>query len=351
MKKKIFLKIIVIMVLLLFAVTAVVYAVGNLSSTANQDSGLSDAQRVDKISQTYGEEKDKIISLKSELGDWDKVNLRVARDKNIKRLSEEEVVGLYDKGYGIFDIKKAEDVASLCGKTPEEILQYKGKTAEFIVLKGNEENGTSQDNDKQTKQKTEGEILQSIDTVNDYTHDTSMKIEGTSKSWESVVNGIGIDTSSQAIKIGISEADINSMKSQGLTDNQIIDMAALADQYNKSYKEVWNDFKKGKKLDDLKSQYGEDIKGNSTTEDAPQSINDIRIKEKADFDKSVIEQCGITDDEISLCKQYRIDDVLQVAHAKDIAYRNRITLEQVLKMMKEKGSLQEVDRSLGGDSK
>lgn len=42
------------------------------------------------------------------------------------RLTDEKVVELYEQGYGILDIEKAEYLASFCDSMPEDILLVKG---------------------------------------------------------------------------------------------------------------------------------------------------------------------------------------------------------------------------------
>jgi hypothetical protein len=130
------------------------------------------------------ESKDFATSTPTEQIKTKKNNQEVKKD-----LSREDILKLYNQGYSLVDIQKAELLSAKCNLSTEEILKKKGKRDYKVTKKVSEESNKYGSCEKDTKK-----ILESISEVKDYTKDYI--IEDQSKSWEKVEKDLGIEISS-----------------------------------------------------------------------------------------------------------------------------------------------------------
>jgi hypothetical protein len=73
-------------------------------------------------------------------------------------LSLNEVLRLYDEGYSLEDIKKSDELSDVLGKSPEQLLEMKGKESGLEVKrKGNRSNADLEN--RISKRSCKGQIL------------------------------------------------------------------------------------------------------------------------------------------------------------------------------------------------
>lgn len=231
------------------------------------------------------------------------------QDEESSNLTHEEELVLYNQGYDFSDITEAEHLSMLSGKTPQEILGMKGKT----------------------------------------TFDTEKQADGTStivkkevKTWQQVMDTLGVKDQSITDVLGVSSQQIDDMKRQGLTDAQIQEASALAFNYKKDYKDILKEMKNGKKIEDLQKEYWEE---NMTS---LKNRNTFAQDDQAENEKILKKQYNITDDDIAKCKQYNITSTIEIAYAKDMANKHNVTLEKVLELKKQYNDWNKVSDTLGG---
>lgn len=106
-----------------------------------------------------------------------------------KGLSRDDILKLYNQGYSIVDIQKAESLSVKCNLSPVDILKIKGKDDFKVIKKISREINGNDNTKKDTK-----EILDEISEAKDYTKDYT--IEDKSKSWDEVEKELQIDSKS-----------------------------------------------------------------------------------------------------------------------------------------------------------
>lgn len=130
---------------------------------------------------------------------FEKEQVDVIKKDNKKQLSKQEVADLYEKGYEISDIEIAEELSGLCNKTPEEILNIKGKT-------------TYINNEKKDKDGNSIVVPQKV-----------------AKTWNSVMEELGLFKAQPSEQLRVSQRDVkaeeknfwekNSIMQEGKTDD------------------------------------------------------------------------------------------------------------------------------------
>ena len=248
------------------------------------------------LMKTYGKSKDELLKLKSQLGSWDKVANKLMNDSfKSRQLTKERVEKLIRQGYRLSDIGMADHLSVYCEKTAEEILAYKTKT------------GTNK-----------------------------------SKTWDDVIKELKIDTRSIAEKKGMPVELINKLKNQGLSQIEIDNIALLAKNFGKTYDEVLDEVKKGKKAEQIEEQYRKERFEKSSVKNRPLS------QAQAELEKRMIVKYNITDEDIKKCNQLGIKSVIIVGHAKFIARSHNTTLDQVLELKKKHANWNDVVEELEG---
>jgi cell division protein YceG involved in septum cleavage len=211
-----------------------------------------------------------------------------------KELTQEQIVKLYEKGYGLQDIEKAQQLAGISGKSMESILELKGKKL------GKEQ-------------------------------------EDKEKSWDAVNKELGLDRESQLNKIGMKTSGLEALKEEGLTEDQAWKAGALAFNYKKPIKEIVDNLKKGKSLDLIQKQYrGEKVK--EMLANVKSKVKNGQIK-KAELKK-------ITNDDVSKCKNAGITDNKQIVMLKILSDNYKITLDEVLKIYADRKTIPGVEKEL-----
>lgn len=219
------------------------------------------------------------------------------------KLPREQELALYNQGYDFSDIQEAEDLAVLCGKTPQDLLALKGKRT----------------------YSTDGGSIKDI-----------------SKPWSDVIKELNITMEAPTQAMGITSDQISDMKQQGLSDADIEQVAVLAFNYHKNYKEILSAIAQGTSVEDLKKQYWQ------TRHDEAQKQDVSKDKARANTERLLRKQYNITDDDIKTCGTYGINDIVEIALAKDVAIKNNIGLSKVLQLKKTKNNWNDVRNEAGG---
>lgn len=132
------------------------------------------------------------------------------------------------------------------------------------------------------------------------------------------------------------------MENLSLSDEDIQQIIILSYNYKKDYKEIMESIKKGTTIDELKKQYWQKRNDNSTNKVISEE------KTKKNTEKVLKKQYKITDDDIKMCSKYGINDIVEIAMAKDIAEKNNIKLEKVLQIKKTRPRWTDIRKEAGG---
>lgn len=228
---------------------------------------------------------------------------KTAMEQSGNKLPRDQELALYSQGYDFSDIQEAEYLTGLCEKTPQELLQMKGKTT--------------------------------------YSTDSG-SIKDSSKPWSDIISELKIKLQTPTHALGVTSAQINDMKQQGLSDADIEQVALLSFNNKKDYTEIVSEIKQGTSLEDLKKKYWQTRQDDAQKQDVPKD------KAKANTEKLLKKQYSITDDEIQKCSEQGITNMVEIASAKDIANKNNVGLDQVLQIKKNKNDWKAVRDEAGG---
>lgn len=263
------------------------------------------------LAESYGKSEMEIQKMKDESGNWKNVSAKLFEQKNDKSLTEEKVLELRDKGYSTSDIDMAEQLASKCDKTTEEILSIKGKTSDYnqkLVNKGKVTNDTDIDN---------------------------------SKSWDEVCQILNIDTRTPAERVGVSKEQVEQLKKDGLREESINNAALLTEKYDKSFENIISEMKNGKKIDELENQYIKEQMNKPENKE----LNEKR--QKAAEENALKRQFGVTEDMISECHKHGIEGI-NIIVIKNLVDKYNVTVEKVLSIYDEKKDLELLIQEMGG---
>lgn len=288
------LKLIIATVMAMIIATSAVYAVNStIVSPVINDAGAL------KNSTTEIPGKDEKTLTESEVT-YDK--WQTAMEQSTKKLPRDQELALYNQGYDFYDIEVAENLAGLCEKTPQELLTMKGKTT--------------------------------------YTTDVG-SIKESSKPWSDIVSALKIKLETPTQALGISSAQIDDMKQQGLSEADIEQVAILSFNYKKDYHEILKQITKDTNIESVKKKYWQTRQDDAKKQE-PKEIA------KANTEKLLKKQYNITDDDIKKCGQGGLTNIVEIAIAKDIAIKNNIKLDQVLQIENNKKNWQEIRAEAGG---
>jgi hypothetical protein len=262
-----------------------------------------------ELGKQYSKSEEEIRKMKSELGNWKDVSVKLMQDK--KSLTKEKILELRDEGYSLSDIDEAERLALMCDKTPEEILAVKGKTSDYDQKVDNDGKGTNN---------------AAVDN---------------SKSWDEVIQILKIETRTPAEKAGVSKARVEELKKNGVSEDEINKAAVLVQNYKKDFDEVLNEIKKGKKFEELDDQY------NKEKMDTPQ-YKALHEKKLLEAEENLLKKnYKVTDDMINKCHNYGIKGI-DIIVIKKLIDKHNLPVEQVLKLYSQKKDLKLLVQEMGG---
>lgn len=256
-----------------------------------------DSVTIESYAKTYGKSKEEIKKLKDQLKNWTDVAARLIEERNrSKQLPKDKVLELYEQGYSVEDIEKAELFAAQCDKSPEEVLKIKGRTLDFVM----------RDVDENAKKNT--------------------------KTWDEVAAVLGIDNREWYEKLGISKNDVERMKKKGYSEKQIADIVALASKYNKNYKETFEQVEKGKSIEKLEEVYKKERENNKNIVEGPDS---------EEREAGYIKQLGITQEVVDKCKKNGLRD-LDMAEVSYLSNQYKVSADLIIEKYKKTGNWQAV---------
>lgn len=238
---------------------------------------------INSFIEAYGISKEDLLKIKTELKSWEEVSKYLYNNKINDKLSKEQIVELYNNGYDLQDINRAEQIARSSNKNVKEILTVRG--------------------------------------IKDDTKNTNVK------SWDEVANILNVDTSSHEEKIGLTDEKIEKLTKEGFTKKQIIDSIVLSKKYEKEDDEILKKVKEGKGIEDIEKEY-EDSNNTSQKNEDKQLL--IKFSGKPEDKEQVIDEnttkyiengFSLQDVELakSLGKKYNknLEDILTVKKAKN----------------------------------
>lgn len=224
-------------------------------------------------------------------------------EKYSKSISRQRVVELYDQGYGLQDIEKAQELAASSGKSIEELLKEKGKPYE-------------------------------------------------KKSWESVMKklnlnankSLDINTINTIKKIGLTDEQITELKERGIGDLQIIQIALLCKNYNKDYTDVIESIDTGISIEDLNKNYIDEYKNSFEYKKQMEEIKKLKEKRQENILKEKLQISEAELEELIKDKKKKNDMLTAI----DLAEKYNSDFEHVLKLRKNSQDWQKVIIELGG---
>ena len=305
-----------------------------LEGYSNSDSAINSITLPEQVLETddthirdliveTGKSKSELEQLKAKFGNWEDVKVKLATDLYLididkNKLSEDKIRELHQKGYIVGDILISQRLAPLCGKPVEELLVAKGKSDRYSYNTVKDSNG----NEKKVIARIEG------------------------RTWDSVLTEFGVNAERLEKKLGISTVKLNS-NNQNLSIFDTIDIALQSAYMNKSFSTVISEVEQNGK-NKLLQQANQDKQVNAIN-------NKLSIKAKpgknvdVELEEHLIRTYKITKAEIELCKQNSISDIRDIAYSKSLVGKYNVTLEQVFKLKKERGSWEEVVKELEGN--
>ncbi|PYG89729.1 hypothetical protein LY28_00322 [Ruminiclostridium sufflavum DSM 19573] len=286
MKNKNIIKAGICLAVLLIICTATVFAVSNTqdkSEKAKAEQITADKLNYKVKATTYEEWKEALESLKSK--------------KSTNVITKEKIDELYESGYSLSDIDKAEKLAIASGKTIDEILGLK------YSMKG----------------KT---------------------LVNTDKSWEEIEAELAVKNNNLLSNQRMSKSTSDTLKSKKFSDKQIVEIEVLSLNYGKDYDQIVKDIESGKNYDQLDKQYWEEQYNKKLNKVESQVIN------QEDLEKHIKENGKISQDEIQLAEKYGITHITVIGYAKNLSQKYNIRLEEIFKLKKEKTNWSDVISTL-----
>lgn len=220
--------------------------------------------------------------------EWKKSQNKMNIMKKDVSLTKEKISELYDNGYSLADIEKAEELSVLCGMDTEEILNLKYYRKDNVL------------------------------TTSD-------------KSWEEIEADLCSDKNHAFNKLKIPKDKIKKLKNEHFSNNQIIEAGILALNYEKDYDKIIKDFKSGKTYNQLDKEYWEERNSSSMNKTAN------KVSDQKELEDSIRNDKEISDEDIELSGKYGITQIIEIGYAKNLAEKYKTSLKNVLELkVKEK---------------
>ncbi|WHH58412.1 hypothetical protein [Petroclostridium sp. X23] len=244
---------------------------------------------------------------------WESAVMSITEDKYNQIVSKERINQLYDEGYGLQDINKALQLTLTTNGNFDAILKKIGKLT-YEPEESADQNSIAKD-----------------------------KASDKNKKWAAIEAELGVDTQSEIKKLGLSEKEINQHKGKGLKSEEIMQIAVISKNADKSFDDIYNEYKKsGKKLEDMHKEYIEKkLKSNMPApRKNPQSLEEA--------EQEIREQYHITDQEIQKCKEYGINRIYEIGYVKSLSEKHKQSVEKILALKKKNKEWNVVRKVLEG---
>jgi len=299
--------------------TAVVAVTGAVMSPDTSLKVVDDTYMLDTLTKGFNKTKSDIVALKDKEGTMDKVYYKLLCDRKNEIKTDKLVYDLYDKGYSLQDIDTACEYAAVSGLSAEKILQAKGKTGRYDLVKEKNEKG------------------EEVEKV----------IDNNTKLWDTATNKLKLDFGTYSSMLGLADKTTKNISSDGISSRQKFDMLMLSHCYNASYNDIYTEIKAGKKLTEVKNKYAKKLEKEDSKVLMSQSETS-KTEVKPTTDDILISTYKITDDEIKNFKENGIENISEMAEAKHLAAKHKTTVDKVIETKKAKKEWNEVDKELGG---
>ncbi len=344
MKSKNIKKFLIIITLIVILISTVVFAESNGTIKGRTTGITRDSSGAEIFDGKY-----KAISNKDNYKDLRNELTKVAKQMAKPKISKENRSEFYRNGYSELDINTAEYLSNYCDKTPEQLLEIKGKSGDYTV-KRRDGKTLSQaiQEEKALIEQVSGagesttsseEMLNSIKAVEDKSRNTDLFIEQSGKLWDDVIKELKIQIEDPMQELGITDEKANELKEAGMSKDRIIQLGILAKNYSKSFDMVAEEFKSGKSFSQVDEKYWNEKQKN----DAANTAMNITVDEK-----QVIAMYGVSQDEIDKCKKYGITGIYGVVLAKKVAEEFSMTIDKALDEYQRTKSWDAVRSELGG---
>ncbi len=286
-KAKTFIRIGICIIILGIISTAAIYAM-------SQSNGNKEKEKADSLASLN-------ISSKLDSSNYDKWKESLKKiDKNkATTLTKERLSELYDSGYSLNDIEKAEKLSNSSHKPIEDILKLK------------------------------------------YSHKGNTLVP-TDKSWDDIeIDLLGSTTKGNELKSLNAEAD--AMKNKKLSKEQVSQINILSLNYGKDTNLIISDMESGKTYDELDKQYWEEHQAELKKVDTQKSQVEIESTAK--------EKNNISDDDIKLAKKYGMQNIIEIGYAKSLTQKFNSSLKHVLELKSKEKKWSAVENILKEEAK
>lgn len=250
------------------------------SSNAEKDKKIIDFKNMKDediaklLSSKYIKSQKEILKMKASLGSWQKVQSELEKFLDTLKLTQEQKIDLFNQGYKIQDIDRAEELALTYGITPEEILKMKSnntdsenkmltenKTSKALTANNESKIMTTNDGNKTEENSWEDvrvllDVKKSVQ-MSDLSPEAAKQIEAdiNTHNKKSMSKEMTEDIEKKLLKANkITDEEIAICKKNGITSNMDMVFAkSFSDKYNTSLQKVldlkkvkgnWNDVKK-----------------------------------------------------------------------------------------------------------
>lgn len=287
-KAKIFIKIGICIIILGIISTAAIYAMSqtNANKENNKAKSLASLKILSKLDSSNYEK-------------W-KESLKKINGKNkATTLTKEKLDELYDSGYSLNEIEKAEKLSISSHKTIDDILKLK------------------------------------------YSHKGKTLVP-TDKSWEDIESDLlGSTTKGNELKSLNAKADI--LKNKKLSKEQISQIDILSLNYGKDTNLIFSDMESGKTYEELDKQYWEEHQDELRKLDTQKSQMEI--------ESTAREKNNISDDDIKLAKKYGIQNIIEIGYAKSLTQKYDSSLKHILELKSKEKKWSAVENILKEEAK
>ncbi len=275
---------IIFIIVLSIVSTVSVYAI--LSSNSQSEGEKLDSSIIQNDLPITFDSQKKINATTYE--EWKKSQNKMNIMKKDVSLTKEKISELYDSGYSLADIEKAEELSILCGMDVVEVLNFKYYRKDNVL------------------------------TTSD-------------KSWEMIEDDLSSAKNHAFNKLKIPKDKIKKLKNEHFTNDQIIEVGILALNYAKDYDRILKDFKSGKTYNQLDKEYWEERNNDLKNKLAN------RVSDQKDLENGIKNDYKISDEDIQLGGKYGINQIIEIGYAKNLAEKYKTSLKNVLELkIKEK---------------
>ncbi|AEY65640.1 hypothetical protein [Clostridium sp. BNL1100] len=287
-KAKTFIRIGICIIILGIISTAAIYAM----SQTNVNKENEKAESLDSLN----------ISSKLDSSNYEKwkESLKKINDRNkVTTLTKEKLNELYDSGYSLNDIEKAEKLSISSHKAIEDILNLK------------------------------------------YSHKGKTLVQ-TDKSWDDIESDL-LGSTTKGNELKSINAEEETLKNKKLSKEQVSQINILSLNYGKDTNLIISDMESGKTYEELDKQYWEEHQAELKKVDTQKSQMEIESNAR--------EKNNISDEDIKLAKKYGMQNIIEIGYAKSLTQKFNSSLKHVLELKSKEKKWSAVENILKEEAK